>query len=230
MDASPKPARRRSRLSGVAVNVAALLLFALLVDAAIETYRSGSSVRYWVAVPVACYVAFSLWLYQQRGSRPGAAATAWLSAFVFLAVLAATATVPGGIVAGVRVATLPTSTVLSATTAAIILLALVSLAVESPLPLAGRVLAALAAGYGVAAFVLGIAWHRSYLQLLHGGGFWQRLPYWLQGAFVGALIVLPLAFILELGVAMARVKVKGRVHRLVAFALGFAIAYCAFTT
>ncbi len=214
----------------MAVNLAALFLFVVLVDAAIETYRSGSSVRYWVAGPVACYAAFMLWLYQQRGSRPGSAATAWLSAFVFLAILAVTATLPGGIDAGVRVARLPTSTVLSATTAAIILLALVSLTVGSPLPLVGRVLAALAAGYGAAAFALAIAWHRSYLQLLHGASFWQRLPYWLQGAFVGALVVLPFAFVMELGVAMARVKVKGRVHRLVAFALGFAIAYSAFTT
>ena len=67
------------------------------------------------------------------------------------------------------------------------------------------------------------------MQLLQGASLWQRLPYWLQGAFIGSLLVLPLAFAIELGVALARVKIKGRLHRLVAFGLGIAMAYAAFT-
>jgi len=216
---------RRATLS-----IVALLLYALLVDAAIETYRSGAEVRLWVALPVAAYVSFTVWLLrQQRSNRPGAVASIWLSSFLFLALLAVTTSMPDGLRAGMRVGTLPTSTVLSLTTIAVIALAFVSLTVRSPLPVAGRIVAALAACYGLAAFGTGIAWHRSYVELLQGASFWQRLPYFLQGAFVGALVVLPLAFALEVGVALARVKMKGRRHRIVAFALGSAIAYAAFT-
>jgi len=214
----------------ILVSAVALLLYALLIDAAVETYQSTSLLRMYVAIPVALYVSFTVWLLRQEAAhRPGPLASVWLSSFFFLALLAVTASLPGGLDQGMRVATLPTGTVLSISTAAVIGLALLSLAVGSPLPLWGRILAALAAGYGVAAFGVGIAWHRSYVQLLQGGSIWQRLPYWLQGAFIGALVVLPLAFAIEVGVALARVKVKGRMHRIVAFALGIAMAYAAFT-
>jgi len=210
--------------------IAALLLYGLLIDAAVETYQSGSSIRLWVAVPVALYVSSTLWLLQQhRSSRPGSIASIWLSSFLFLALLSITATMPDGLRQGMRVATLSTSTVLSVTTIGVIALALVSLTVGSPLPIAGRIAVALAGCYGLVAFGTGIAWQRSYLQLLQGGSIWERLPYWLQGAFVGALVVVPLAFVLEVGVALARVKVRGRIHRIIAFALGFVMAYAAFT-
>lgn len=222
--------RARLTLRRAMFSIVALLLYALLVDAAVETYRSGADVRFWVALPVAAYVSFTVWLVRQHhASRPGPVATIWLSSFLFLALLAITASMPDGVRDGMRVGTLPTSTVLSLTTIAVIALALVSLTVGSPLPIAGRIVAALAACYGLAAFGTGIAWHRTYIELLQGASFWQRLPYFLQGAFVGALVVLPLAFALEVGVALARVKVRGRRHRIVAFALGMAMAYAAFT-
>lgn len=222
--------RLRLALRRSAIAIVALLLYALLVDAAIETYRSGADVRLWITLPVAAYVGFTVWLLrQQRASRPGPVASIWLSSFLFLAMLAVSASMPDGVRNGIRVGTLPTSTVLSVTTMAVIALALVALTVRSPLPVAGRIVAALAACYGLAAFATGIAWHRSYVELLQGASFWQRLPYFLQGAFVGALVVLPLAFALEVGVALARVKMKGRRHRMVAFALAVVIAYAAFT-
>ncbi len=220
----------RRRLPAALFTIAALALYALLIDAAVETYRSASQVRLYVAIPVALYVSFTVWLLRQHSSnRPGAVASLWLSSFLFLAILAVTASMPGGLDNGLRVAGLPTATVMSLTTGAVIALALVSLTVSSPLPLGGRIAVAIAACYGLAAFGSGIAWHRSYVQLLQGGSIWQRLPYWLQGAFIGALFILPLAFVIEVGVALARVKVKGRMHRIVAFALAIAIAYSAFT-
>jgi hypothetical protein len=215
----------------IVLSAVALLLYALLIDAAVETYQSTSLLRMYVAIPVALYVSFTVWLLRQEAShRPGPLASIWLSLFLFLAMLAVTASLPGGLDDGMRAVALPTTTVLSISTAAVIALALVSLTIGSPLPLWGRILAALAACYGIAAFGFGIAWHRSYVQLLHGGSTWQRLPYWLQGAFIGALVVLPVAFVVEVGVALARVKVKGRMHRIVAFAAGIAMAYAAFTT
>ncbi len=223
-------AQGRPKAPAVLFSLLALLLYALLIDAAVETYQSASSVRMYVAVPVAAYVSFTLWLLRQHSSsRPGPVASIWLSLFLFLGILAVTASMPDGLDAGVRAVTLPTATVLSIATAAVIALALVALTVGSPLPTGGRIAAGFAACYGLAAFGSGIAWHRSYVQLLQGGSIWERLPYWGQGAFIGSLVVLPLAFAIEVLVALARVKVKGRMHRILAFALAIAIAYAAFT-
>jgi len=218
------------RLRPVLTAIAALLLYALLVDAGIETYRSRSPVGAWVAVPVALYVSFTLWLMRQhRARRVGLSSGAWASSFLFLALLVLTTAMPGGLTQGMRVAGYSTATVLSATTMGLIAFALVSLTIGSPLPLPARVVVMIAGCYGLAAFGTGIAWHRTYVELLQGHSLWERAPYFLQGAFVGALIVVPLAFVVELGVALARVQFRGRRHRLVAFALGTAIAYAAFT-
>lgn len=220
---------RRSRLRPVLIAIAALLLYALLIDSAIETYQSQSAVRAYVAVPVALYIAFTLWLVgQRRADRARSAASLWLSSFLFLGILAVTSTLPEGLTHGIRVGGFATSTVLSAATIGVIALALASLTLGSPLPLAARIVTLFAACYGFAAFGTGIALHRSYIQLLQGHSLWERAPYWLQGAFIGTLVVVPFAFAVELGVALARVKVLGRRHRLVAFALGTVIAYSAF--
>ena len=144
---------RASRAPRLVLGLFALLLYALLIDAAVETYRSNSPVGVWVAIPVALYVSFTLWLLRQGPRRgPGAKTSVWVSSFLFLALLAVTAMQPAGLSHGMRVAGYPTSTVMSVTTIGIILLALTSLIVGSPLPIAARVVLALAGGYGIAAF------------------------------------------------------------------------------
>jgi hypothetical protein len=224
------PSAVTRRLRPILTALAALLLYALLIDAAVETYRSGSAVGAWVAIPVALYVSFTLWLVRQRGAGgPGLATSLWVSSFLFLALLAVTATLPGGLEHGIRVAGYPTAVVLSATTIGVIAFAMVTLMIGSPLPIAMRIAILLAGCYGLVAFSTGIALHRSYVQLMQGHSLWERAPYFLQGTFVGALILVPLAFVFELGLAMARVQLRGRRHRLIAFALGAAIAYSAFT-
>jgi len=212
-----------TRLRSTLIAVAALLLYALLIDA-------GSAVRAWVAIPVALYVSFTLWLARQRGAGgPGFTTSLWASSFLFLALLAVTGTMPGGLTHGIRVAGYPTATVLSVTTLILIAFAMFALTIGSPLPIGARVVALVAGGYGLAAFGTGIALHRTYIQLLQGHSLWERLPYVLQGAFIGALLVVPFAFLMELGVALARVQFRGRRHRMVAFALGAFIAYTAFS-
>jgi hypothetical protein len=205
-----------------------LALFAALVDAAMETWKSQSPVRLWVVVPVGLYLALAAWLAREGRSRPGAAQQIWLSLFVLLAAVALSGSAEGGLDAGVRMASLPTSTILSAATMVIIVTAIVSL-VQSPLPLALRTAIALLGVYGLLAFGRGIAAGRGYVQLLQGGSDWQRLPYWLQGAFVGALLVVPFALVLEVGIALVRLKVRGRLFRLTAFALGILLAQAAFS-
>ncbi len=221
----------RSPIRSAATAVGALALYALLVDAAVETYQAGSPVTLWVAIPVALFVSFSVWLVgQHRTHRPPVMAAVWLSAFLLLVMLAVTATFPGGLDNGIRIATLPTATLMSVVMIPLVAMATLTLVFDSPLPLAARLAVAVAGCYGIAAFATGLAWHRSFLQLFEGGSFWTPLPYWLQGAFVGSMIVVPLAFVVEVGVALARVKVRDRLYRIVAFALAFIIAYSAFTT
>jgi len=80
--------------------------------------------------------------------------------------------------------------------------------------------------YGVVAFALGMRSRIDYPVLLHGASLWQRLPNWLQGAFVGSLILLPVSLALHLGTAW---KVRGLQWRIwslqtVVMSAGFAIA------
>ncbi len=91
----------------------------------------------------------------------------------------------------------PTSIVLSIISAAAILLSGIVLIRVRVLPLWGKFAGALLAIYGVAAFVLAIKSGTPYIQLFHDGSEWSRLPFWLQGATVGTLFVIPLAIVLE---------------------------------
>lgn len=229
---SPAVVDRRSpfdRVRTAATAVAALLLYALLIDAAVETWQSLSPVRTWVAGPIALYVGYTLWLLRQpSANRPPARASVWLSLLLLLAVLALTASMPGGTSAGVRVAGQGTSVVLVAANVAVILLALVSF-VFSQSPMMVRALAAAGAVYGIVAFLVGAAMGREYVAMLQGHAFYEALPYWLQGSFVGALVVVPAAFVQDTLVALAVLRVRGRLHRLMAFALGTLIAFYACT-
>ena len=98
----------------------------------------------------------------------------------------------------------PTSIVLSIISAAAILFSAIVLVRVRVLPLWGKVVGALLAIYGVAAFVLAIKSGTPYVQLFHGGSEWNRLPFWLQGASVGTLFVMPLAIVLEFVNTVAR--------------------------
>src|SRR5439155_8964698 len=49
--------------------------------------------------------------------------------------------------------------------------------------------------YGVAAFLKGIISDTSFPSLFHGESFWTWMPSWLQGAFVGALVVVPVGLV-----------------------------------
>jgi len=90
-----------------------------------------------------------------------------------------------------------TSIVFSIISAAAILFSAIVLVRVRALPLWGKFAGALLATYGVAAFVLAIKSGTPYVPLFHGGSEWSRLPFWLQGAPVGTLFVIPLAIVLE---------------------------------
>ena len=116
---------------------------------------------------------------------------------VLLAFLSKTAWFPGALEQGPMLAGQLTSIVFSIISAAAIFFSAIVLVQVRALPLWGKFVGALLATYGLAAFVLAIKSGTPYVQLFHGGSEWNRLPFWLQGATVGTLFVIPLAIVLE---------------------------------
>lgn len=179
----------------------AVTLSVLLFDAAVETFVTGSPVRWWVAGIVAAYVALGAFLWQRRPStwqRFGWSARASASFFLLLGLLTFTAWLPSGLTDGIRLLAQPTSRVLSLLTTAVIALAGTSLVRLSWLPRWAKVVIGLLTAYGLAAFLKGIISGTEFAALLHGESLWTRLPSWLQGAFLGAFVIVPAGFLLHI--------------------------------
>ncbi len=220
--ASPEggaPPNERAWLFAAAV----FLLAAALVDIAIETALSDSALRWWVAGAVTGSLALValLWRSVRWPTRVG------LLLLALLGLAAGTAWVPGGLEHGIVFARQPTGTTLAGLSALAVALAGVAALRWSALPIALRLLPVLLAVYGLAGFVLGVLAQTPITGLLNGQGFLQRLPFYLQGAVVGALGVVPLVLVGELARGAARVR--GRALRpwaaqLLAFGAAIAIA------
>jgi len=174
-----------------------------LVDIAIETYWSRSPIRWWVAPPAIIYAAASIWLW-----RPGAwaakrwgweGAAAWSGGGLLL-LLAVTAWLPDGRSNGVRLLLQPTASVLTAVAAAAVILATFMLVralgvLSGTARLVARAVVVALAVYALASLGLAMYERVPFATLFQGGAAWQRLPRWLQGAFVGAFALLPLALL-----------------------------------
>jgi len=201
MAANPEPTKLTSTPSSpLAVAGLAIALYIAVIDAAVETFLSGSPVRWWVVGAVAVYLAASVGLWRYHRSlrqRMGWSGRASASFFLLLGLLAFTVWLPGGLTDGIRVVGQSTSRVLSLFTSVVIVLAGVSLVRLSWLPRWAKIVAGLLAAYGLAAFVKGMVSGAEFTALLHGDSLWTRLPAWLQGAFLGALVVVPAGFLLH---------------------------------
>ena len=163
----------------------------LLLDAGIETYLRGSPTRRLVGIVVASYFALNVWLWRKMGWL----VKAGLSSLVLLGLLAFAAWQQESSREGIVLLGQSTSALLSIVTAGAVAFAGMALARLKVLRLAGRFAVALLTVYAVAAFVAGVATGRPYPDLYHGASLWTRLPFWLQGAFVGSFVVLPLALV-----------------------------------
>jgi len=169
----------------------AILLYLALADAAVETFLSHSPLRWIIAGTAAAYLALSVLLWRKFPWATKAAASflvlfGWM-AFAFWR--------PEGSDSPITLLRQPTSTLLSGATILGILLAGWILARLDFLPWPARAVLVLLALYAVAAFVIGIMAHAPYAALLHGGSLWEKLPFWLQGAFVGAVVLAPIGLI-----------------------------------
>lgn len=192
-ETASKPGTRLSMAGSALLSVVLVLL---LIDAAVETFLAGASVRWIVVGTVAAYLVLSVLL---RGKLTFGA-SAWGSLFILLILLAATAWWPGGMSAGVVLLRQPTSTVLAAVTAAAVSYACWTVLRLRFLPRAGNALIGLFAVYAVAAFVDGIRNGVPYAALLSGRSIWDRAPFWLQGAFIGAVVIVPVGLLAQLAV------------------------------
>jgi hypothetical protein len=229
----PAPSERSRRLKHLGGATLTLLLDLLLVDAAIETYASGSPVRWWVVAPVALYLIVTAWLVAQRvpfGRGPGWFTLPATPLGVLLVVLALSTNSANGLTHGIRLLRQPTSAVFAGATLLVALLAAFCLVRprggRSWWLLSRRAFIGGLAVYVAVGFGLAIAAGTPYADLLqHGRGFWQRLPLWLQGPFVGGLVLIPMAFVWEIGLALVRLVIKDRMALMVLFALGIWVAW-----
>jgi hypothetical protein len=174
-------------------------LYLLLLDAAVETWLAGWPDRWIAAGTVAGYLALSALLRR----RVSGGARAALSLIVLLALLAFGAWRPTGASGGVVMLRQAPGAVLAGATSLAMLLAASTLLRARFLPAGLRIAAAAMAAYGFAATVWGIVAATPYSGLLHGQSLWTRLPFWLQGTFVGGLVLLPCALLVQVGAAVA---------------------------
>jgi hypothetical protein len=174
------------------------LLYLLLLDAAVETWLAASPARWIVVATVAAYLALSALLRRRLAGGMRVA----LSLVMIFALLAFSAWRPAGAYDGIVMLRQPPGTVLTGLTALAILLAAWTLARAAFMPPAIRIIAVALAVYALAATVWGMVAATPYPALVHGQSLWTRLPFWLQGAFVGGLVLLPAALLVQVGAAI----------------------------
>jgi hypothetical protein len=209
---------------GVGMTLLTGLSWLLLLDAAVETFLAGAPVRWIVGATVAAYLALS-WLMRRRLTLRMHASSSLL---LLLGLLAFTAWRPDGTIAGMVMLRQSTSTVLASATTLAVLLSGWALVRRKALPSGLRIAIGALAIYGVSATIWGVVVHTPFPALLHGGSLWTRLPFWLQGAFIGALVIVPLGLLAQTGMALvgAQAGSRGR-HALLATVSALAIAVAA---
>jgi hypothetical protein len=204
---TPKPASNSPRWHGIGWAALAIVLYLVIADAAVETCLRDSPLRWWIAGAAALYLALCVtaWRFMPKlWRRLDWASQAALSLILLLTLLSVTAWMPGGLEQGISILGQPTSSLLAGVSAIAVALSAIFLVRLHFIPRAGKIVASLLACYGIFAFVFAIAAAVPYASLFHGQSEWTRLPFWLQGATIGGLFVVPLALLLEIVTGLSR--------------------------
>jgi hypothetical protein len=206
--------------------LARLLMDAALIDAGVETWLSGSPARLWVAVPIVFYLVLSLWALTQgaRLAAPGIVTQTPAAFYLFLGILVSLTQERAGLGVGVVMFKQSMPVILTSTALLITVLATLRMATVRGLAVWFRIIILALGAYAVAAFAQGLMRGTPFPDLLRGHSEWQRVPYWLQGAFLGAAVLTPLAFTRELIVSMSVLALRGHLRWMVVFFLGVWIA------
>jgi hypothetical protein len=187
-----------------------IAMWLLLADAAVETFLSGATLRWWVAGVVALFLfltAHDVW----HGPRPSAEWRLRASAafFVLLGLLALTAWLPDGLIDGIRILGQPTAVVLSGLSAVAVAAAGVELLRVRFFASWAKAVFGVLAAYGVASFVNAALTGTPYSAALSGDGFWLPLP-GLQGALIGSIVIVPLGAVAGALESLRRQRMDGR--------------------
>jgi hypothetical protein len=168
-------------------------LVALLVDAAFESWMAGSTARWWIAGVTVVYLAALA--ASRRRIDAGLAAAA--SSLVFLGLLTTSAWFPDGQFRGLVALRQSSSTLMSAATGLTVAMAVIALLRLALLPrsVKGTILAL--GVYAVGAWFTGAVSGTPYTDLLHGSSVWRQLPFWLQGAVIGGVLLLPIGLVAQ---------------------------------
>lgn len=199
---SPQAGAQASWLREAGAAALTICIALLLIDAAIETFLDGAPLKWVLGGLVVGYFAFAV---SGLRRRPWTARAAF-SVLVSSGILALCSWQPEGLARGVVVLRQPTSTVLAVVTTMAVLFAGVVLVRGRPLPAWAKMACTVLVVYGAGAFVAGILAGTPYPDLFRGRGQWDRLPFWLQGPFVSALVLIPFALLVELIRSISRIK------------------------
>jgi transglutaminase-like putative cysteine protease len=201
------PPPRGSGLAAAGWAAMAIVALLALVDIAIETFWSESPIRWWVAPPAIAFVALSAWLWKPGGTAAkrwgweGAASWA-IGGLVIM--LAATAWLGPAAGPDARMLGQEAGLLMNLVAALVVVTGVIGMTRARVLPVAGIATIAALGLYAVAAYVLAWSGGVPFQASVAGAGFWARLPVFLQGAFLGAFLVLPCSLLLEIVAAVRK--------------------------
>ena len=229
VDGDGQPLRRRRAFSWrwAGLLLARLAMDAWLADVAWETWVSGSPARLWVAGPVAAYFvlsALSVFL-GARLAAPGIVTQTPAAFYLFLAIVGAVTQDPAGLARSIVFLKQPMPVVLAGTAALVAALAAFRFVTARGTSWWLRAAFAVIGVYAAGSLGLGAMRGTPFHDLLTGHAEWHPLPQSLQGAYIGAILLTPLAFARELIVSMRILKLTGHLRWMVVFGLGAWIAF-----
>jgi hypothetical protein len=184
-------------------------LYALLLESVVEGFVFGSEVR-WIALGVVgLYAVASYGLWNRVGPR--AKAVAGAAVLLALAAVSAWRLDSAAASGGYSVATLSGSKLAELLSAGALMVGFLAVWPLGWVPerhrLKVRVVLALLFAWAFSPFAYGFATGADYDGLFLGRGFWEWPPFWLQGAYLGIAVLLPLALlasIVNVSLSLAR--------------------------
>jgi hypothetical protein len=203
--APPPPAAPSPKASGgIGASIVSVILSLLLIDVAVETFLAGSPLLISVVVVEVLVIVLLALLWSRAG--PTTRVIVPLAGLVGL-VAWAVVRVGAGADPALRLATMTLPRIAVAMTAVAVVMAALT-----PLLLFGRrwyfgVPLTIIGLYALVPLARALLIAAALPRVLAGEFDWQRLPFWLQGGYLGGGVLLPLALLLALcalGVALVR--------------------------
>ena len=199
------------------------MLHALLINAAAEAVLKGSPLQWWLVGTVGGVLVLTALLWRPTGW----AMKAGLATLALLGLLAGTLWYVGDVSQGLTLIGQPSALVLTAVSGLLVGAAGLWLMLHRAVPWWGKVIVGLITVYGTAAFVLPLLSAAGLPDVLAMTNL-DRLPFWIQGQFIGVVVLLPLALLALLITGVTQVRGRqlwGWGFRMAAFSMGLFMAF-----